>query len=305
MQQYTLTTRSSVSIWTADRSGEMKRGDIVLMYGARCPQAYVAIARACSAPRCNDRAQRLRKNREFWVYLQVQPLQAPVPRQTVEQQGFAQMPGSGIQTPRGSRANRVSVEAIRGFSQLLHDRDDAAAARLGAWIAGRGRYPAERDVEELRWAEWERPTFRSPRELLLSRKIAERLVKSGDFRFLTPDDVQLRRRFGSNTAYSLEHPIRDMAGPGYVDILLVDLRRRPPTLLAIEVKIQASMRPGRNPIPQVIRYREALRSSLGSTWRIDALAVAEHFHHDVLDEARRASVPLRECLPSGRLKTPF
>jgi hypothetical protein len=128
-------------------------------------------------------------------------------------------------------------------------------------------------------------------------------VKTGDFRYVTPDDIALARRFAASTSYSLEHPVRDLDGAGSIDILLVDLRQRSPTMLIIEVKIRASMRPGRNPIPQLIRYRVALQSTIGDTWSIDALAVAEHFHDDVVEEGNRASIPVSLCGASGRIKS--
>jgi hypothetical protein len=304
MVQYTESSRPSVGMWTADRGGKMERGDIVLMYGTRRLQSYVAIARVCSRPQPNNRVKRLKKDQEFWVYLQSQPLAEPLQRQAVEGQPFAQLTGSGLQTPRGSRANRIGRESLDGFRGLLQRHDETAAKRLDTWVAGRGRYPGDLDEEELRWAEWDRPTTRSPEELILSRKIAERLVKTGDFRYVTPDDIALTRRFKTSASYSLEHPVRDLDGAGSIDILLVDLRRRSPTMLIIEVKVRASMRPGRNPIPQVIRYRAALQGALGDRWAIDALAVAEHFHDDVAEEASRASIPIRVCVPSGRLKIP-
>jgi hypothetical protein len=301
MVQYTESSRPSVGMWTADTGGKMKRGDVVVMYGTKRLQSYVAIARVCSAVRSNDKAKRLKKDREFWMYLQSQPLEGSIPRQAVEDAAFAQQDGSGMQTPRGPRANRISPESFDGFCGLVRAYDEKAVKRLESWAAGRGRYPGDLDEEELRWAQWDRPTTRSPEELILSRKIAERIVKTGDFRYVTPDDIALSRRFRTSASYSLEHPVRDLDGAGSIDILLVDLRRRSPTMLIIEVKIRASMRPGRNPIPQLIRYRAALQSTIGDAWSVNLLAVAEHFHDDVVGEADRASIPVSLCGPSGRI----
>jgi hypothetical protein len=135
MVQYTESTRPGVGMWTADTGGNMKRGDIVLMYGTRRLQSYVAIARVCSAVRSNDKAKRLKKDREFWMYLQSQPLAEPIPRQIVEAETFAQHDGSGMQTPRGPRANRISPESFDGFCGLLRAHDEKAVKRLEAWAA--------------------------------------------------------------------------------------------------------------------------------------------------------------------------
>jgi hypothetical protein len=179
---------------------------------------------------------------------------------------------------------------------------------LSVWMRGcrgHGRYPVELDLEELRRADWARPTISSPEELRLSRRIAAHLAKSRAFRYLTDEDVVTRHAAREVADLSLEHPIRDLIGHGRVDIVMVDLRRAAPTLLAIEVKIRASLAPHRNPIPQIIRYREALTATYASAWRIETLMVAEHFHEDVIREADDKGLAYRVCTPkTGRLKTP-
>jgi hypothetical protein len=189
---------------------------------------------------------------------------------------------------------------------LLLEHDPKAARRFGDWIAGRGRYPRTLDVEELRLADWERPTTSSPEELKLSRRIAEHLVKTKQFRYLTAEDVAIPRVAREVAGLSLEHPICDRAGRGQVDILIVDLRRSVPTLLAIEVKVRASLAPGRNPISQIIRYREALTATYGAAWKIETLVVAEHFHDAIIDEANQKGLTYRDCSrQTGRLKSPL
>jgi hypothetical protein len=284
----------------------MRRGDVALMYGTKRLQSYVAVARACCDPRQNDRAQRLKKNRQWWVYLQVQPFQSPIARADVESRGFAQGAGSGLKTPAGSRANAVSATAVDGFGELLREHDPKAAGRLDAWLSGRGRYPVELDLDELRRADWEQPTTSSPEELALSRRIAAHLARSKNFRYLTHEDVVATHVARKDVDLSFEHPIRDLIGRGRVDIVMVDLRRDAPTLLAIEVKIRASLAPSRNPIPQIVRYRDALTAKYAPAWRIETLVVAEHFHEDVIREADQKGLAYRICAPNtGRLKAPL
>lgn len=292
-------------MWTADRSGRMQRGDVVLMYATKRLQSYVAVARVCCDPVQNDRAQRLKKNRQWWTYMQVQPLRSEIDRGAVESAPFAQDAGCGLKTPAGSRVNVVSPSARDGFAVLLLEHDPKTAKRLNKWLAARGRYPRGLDLEELRWADWTPPATSSPQELKLSRRIAEQLVKTREFRYLTAKDVAVSRVARDVADLSLEHPIRDLAGRGRVDILLIDLRRSAPTLLAIEVKIRASLAPGRNPIPQIIRYREVLTADYGAAWKIETLLVAEHFHDAVIEEASQRGLDYRVCSRrTGRLQRP-
>jgi hypothetical protein len=299
--QYTQNARRELAIWTADRSGKMRRGDVVLLYGTKRLQEYVAVARACCDPVQNDRAQRLRKNREWWTYLQVQPLHTPLPRERIQSEDFAQIDGSGLNTPSGSRSNRVSDAAFDGFQSVLAGHDRRAADQLSKWRSGGGRYPRSLDIEELRWAEWEAPAARKQEELLLSQRIAARLVKTRGVRYLTPGD---RPETSVGPVRSLEHPIQDAAGAGRVDVVLVDDRLETPTLLAIEVKLRASLAPGRNPIPQAIRYRAALELAYGAGWTVRPLIVAEHFHVAVLEDAEAKGLEHRICKRSGKLDQP-
>lgn len=266
---YETDKRRSVAAWTADRSGQAARGDLVALYATGRLQRYMAIARVCCRPVENAKAHPRRRDREWWTYLQTQPLARTIPRAELESQGFAQSEGSGLKTPRGSGSNRIS-DAVAGeaFDFLVHG-DAGSADTLRRWRAGSGAWPKGLDVEELQWADWERPERKSPEELLLSEQIAAHLVKTGAFRYVRPDDdVGPDRRGAGNAArLSLEHPIRDDAGKGRIDVLLVD-QRRPQTLLAIEVKLRATLAPNRNPVPQIIRYRAALQQRDGDRWNI-------------------------------------
>lgn len=180
--------------------------------------------------------------------LEVQPLRSPIPRTQIESETFAQPEGSGLKTPAGSRCNQVSAAALEGFTKVLREHDPSAAARFDGWIAGRGDYPQRLDLEELRWSDWDPPTTVSPEELRLSKQIAAHLVSTKNFRYVTPEELRKPGRRRDKFGCSFEHSIRDLAGTGRVDVLLADRRSAKPTLLAIEVKIRASLAPSRNPV---------------------------------------------------------
>ena len=87
-----------------------------------------------------------------------------------------------------------------------------------------------------------------------------------------------------------------------IDILLVDTRAHKPTLLAIEVKLRATPAGSRNPIPQIIRYRDALKRRNGADWNVRVLLVAGHFSDLVVQQAQAHDLPLTTCNPAtGRL----
>lgn len=301
VMQFVGTRRPAIFMWTADRSGRMHLGDVVLIYGTKRLQSYAAVARACSVPRENDRARRRDKNPDWWIYLQVQPFGEPIPRALVEAQAFAAPEGSGVKTPAGSGCNRVSPKAIRGFLDLLRDHDPKAARRMETWLVGKGTYPKGLDMDELRYADWDPPERQSPEELKLSRRIAAQLVRSKRFHYLTNDDAAYRRPTTDPAGLSLEHPIADDGGRGSADIVLVDRQASPPTLLVVEVKLRATLAPNRNPVPQVRRYRAALERAY-SGWRVNAVVVAESFQDEVLSQAEAQRVPHYVCSPTtGRL----
>ena len=82
----------------------------------------------------------------------------------------------------------------------------------------------------------------------------------------------------------------------------MDTRADKPTLLAIEVKLRATPAGSRNPIPQVIRYRDALQRRNGADWNVRVLLVAGHFSDLVVQEAQAHNLPLSACNPAtGRL----
>lgn len=97
-------------------------------------------------------------------------------------------------------------------------------------------------------------------------------------------------------------PLLRRPRPGCIDILLVDTRVHEPTLLAVEVKLRATPAGSRNPIPQIIRYRDALQQRNGADWKVRVLLVAGHFSDLTVDEAQAHDLPLTTCNPAtGRL----
>jgi hypothetical protein len=302
--------RPSVTAWTADRGGHTRRGDLVLLYGTKRLQRYAAIARVCCDPVQNAKARRLKRDRDYWTYLQVHPLAESVPRAAVEAQPFSQVEGSGLKAPRGGQANRIDPSAAEAVLEFLTRNDPAAHTRLESWLpGGKGRWPRRLDMDELAWADWAPPETRTQEELLLTRKIADRLVRTPAYRYLRTSDgvgrtVTARDDVGSRL--SLEHRITDAAGLGKIDLLLVDEKASGPTLLLIEVKLRASLAPGRNPLPQIVRYRQALEEREEHRWAVKVCAVAEHFDPMVLDEARVHRIECRTSSPvRGNLSRPI
>lgn len=300
---YEIDRRANVASWTADPAGASCPGDLVLLYGTGRLQRYVAIARVCCVPTQNDKVQRLKRNRDFWIYLEVQPLARSVPRAEVESQPFAKVERSGLKTPAGGTANRVAPSAIEPVLDLLVRDDPTAARRVAEWRDGTSPLPTELDLEELRSADWSRPEVRESAEVALCKTIAEKLVKGSRFRYLRADDgvgrVPARFEEGSSRL-SLEHGISDEAGNGRVDIVLVDCEAARPTLVAIEVKLRASRAQNRDPTPQAVRYKAALEARDGDRWSVRPVVVAEHFGPGVTDEAESRGVAWRKCV-AGRL----
>jgi hypothetical protein len=304
LMAYELDKRRTVAAWTADRSGKARRGDLVALYATGRLQSYMGIARVCCKPVQNVEVSRRVADREWWTYLQIQPLRRTVPRGEVEAQGFSQRAGSGLQTPSGARSNRVADEIAEEAFDFLVGGDGGARETLKRWRAGQGAWPRALGVRDLRDADWNRPERSSPQELLLSRQIAKRLVASGRFRYVRDDDGlgTASARANDPTRLSLEHPIQDAAGRGRIDILLVDTQR-PRTLLVIEVKLHATLAPGRDPIPQLIRYCNALTQEVGGRWTARPLIVAERLAEAVKLNADAHGIAYRSCSPKrGELR---
>lgn len=307
--QFVRDKRPTVGAWTVDRSGLAQRGDLVLLFGTGSLQSCVAIARVCSEAVENYKApgRYRKKNREWWAYLQIQPVAEHVPRARIEALTVAQRPGSGLQQPRGSRANKVAPEAAEAALQLVTHNDAKAASRLHSWQTGSARWPQDLDLDDLRAADWDPPGTRSQEEILLCQRIAKALVRRRRFRYLTlDDDVGIVPAGWNQRAepwrLSLEHRISDEFGQGRVDILLVDNDAQTRTLLAIEVKLRATPAGSRNPLPQIIRYRAALKQRNGAEWKLRVLVVAGHISDLVRDQAKIHDVPVSTCnLATGRL----
>lgn len=302
VEQFIGARRATIGAWTADRSGKIARGDVVLIYGTQKLQCYAAIARVASAPVQNDRGQRLKKNRRWWMWLQILPLANPIPRGLVERQAFAQVAGCGLMRPQGASCHRVSPDAISGFAKLMRRHDEAAAARLDEWLAGRGRYPRGLDIEELREADWSPPPRVSPEERLLSMRIAERLNRQRGLRFLREGEAVFPRRGDDPARFSLEHPMQDHIGRGFADIVMVDERGSKRALIVIETKIRATLALAQNPL-KVQGYADALKQDYGRSWAVRPVIVAEHFAASLLEEAKRQKIEHHEVdRRTGRLK---
>ncbi len=303
VEQFVGARRATVGQWTADTHGRMRRGDVVLLYGTETLQCYAAVARVASDPVENSRAQRLKKNRRWWVWLQIQPLQKVIPRHDVEVKRFAEGERSGLKRPQGASAHLVSPDAIEGFLGFLGTRDEVAARKLEEWLDGRGRYPRDIDEDELRDADWSPPQRRTPIELQLSRDIAAKLNRQKGLRYLTEQEAQFSRRGDDPARFSREHPMVDHEGPGRADIVMVDERREKPTLIVIEVKIKASLAMGRNPL-KVANYADALAKAYGRSWAVRPVIVAQHFAPSLLREAAKAKIEHRTVNSAGKLQGP-
>lgn len=299
--QFVSLRRATVGAWTADTGGRMRHGDVAVVYGTDPLQSYVAIARVCGDPVQNDKVHHLRKRREWWVYLQIQPLALPLRRDRVEAHPWTRPKGSGLKTPVGPRAHRVDPLAAEGLTDLIADLDQHSAERLAAWRAGRGRYPtAVLDPEELRYATWAGRQTRPQRELILRDKILTRLTKGSRYRPLTWEE--LGRAATKRPTPATECPIVDAFGrTGAIDIALVDNAARKPTVLIIEVKLHARLAP--NPVPQVLRYQAALAAQMPNH-TIRPAIVAGSFADPVLTQAERHGIITRRVgESSGRLST--
>ena len=301
---YLVDKRPSVAAWTADKGGRVRRGDLVALYATGAMQQYVAVARVCCDPVSNASARRRRADREYWTYLQVQPLKRPVHRSAIEAQAFA-VHGSGLMQPRGGRANRIAQDAIAPFTASLSSKDPKVEERIASWgLGGTGRWPRHLDAADLVWEDWAPPLREQQRELRLSRNIARRLVRGGCRYLASEDGVGPRRATSDPAGLSLEHPVAPGAWSPRIDILLVDDSQSHPTLLLIEVKVHATLATGRNPVRQAVTYRDAMQARDGKRWRIRTMIVAEHFHPEVVTQAEARGIEVRQCSSDGRLRPP-
>src|SRR4051812_48570099 len=88
--QFEVDKRRTYGAWTADQGGHASKGDLVALYATGRIQAYVAIGRICCDPVQNDKVRRRIADRDWWTFVQWQPLVQSVPRAIVESQPFAQ-----------------------------------------------------------------------------------------------------------------------------------------------------------------------------------------------------------------------
>ena len=293
-----------LAIWTTDRAGNAARGDLVLLYASHEIGEYVAIGRLATDARMNRRARRRIKDREGWAYLQIRPFRRGIPEREISTLRAA-VGGSGILTPTGHRANRVSAAAAPQVLDHLAAADLGIKGVLADWRRRRGDYPADRelDLEELEWSDLGVDERQRQEELLLSQRIAKHLTRRGSrYRYLEPGELGDRkpRRDRGPEQYSLEHHV---GGRERVDVLLVDadaLAAGQRRLLAIEVKVRASIAVGRNPVPQIEYYRGRLEE-LYPGWSVETRVVARRFQDAVLEDARAAGVPHHVAQANGRL----
>ena len=263
-----------------------RRGDIAVIYTTGAVQSYVAIARICCDPREGA-------DERHWSWLQCQPLAHPTPQLAVRALPGTQRPGTGLNTPAGSSFNEMYAGAQRDlFLRHLVDDDEKAAARLAAWSMREGAWPRYIDCEDLADAQWAPPEATRRGELLLAQRIAEHLVRRGKARYLTDGDIYQR--------WLEVELVFDDRSWGRADIILVSLVHDAPTLLLIEVKLDALPRPGRNPIDQLITYLPAVKRDAGRRWRVLPWAIAQDFHPAVLAQARSERVACSRCSSQGR-----
>lgn len=286
--------------WTADRAGRMRQGDVVLLYATAPIQAYVAVGRVCHEPVQNWRARRLKKNRDWWTFIELMALSAPISRSDVEDLEGAGDPGSGLGPPRQSRAYRIAHEMHDAVLALLRDRDVSAFTQLQHWLDSTPAYPPHLDVGDLEHAVWRPSEARPVEELELAKAICKRLVRTGSYRLLEEGDVSGPGLTQASRLRSVEHYLGRAEGGRRIDILLRDARSSDPTLLLVEVKTHASLAPGRDPVRQVLDYRACLtRREPGIAIRV--AVVAKTFSPGVVENAIAADVPYRVCSSSGKL----
>lgn len=265
---------------------------MAVIYGRAPVKAFVAVARQCSAP-----VESREVDGQFFAWFQVQPLGNDVPLAVARER--AGLTDWGLLRNLQGSEKRIPTERRRPLYRLLAGGDERIVRRITGWSEGRGSYPPARLIptSELRWSWWERPEgdgLPDDHEQWLSADIAERLVKSRRARHFADGDGLEGRE--------LEHYLHlEDGATGWADIVLVSKEHTRPTLLVVEVKKRADPVPGRNPVPQVLRYRDALRRKF-PRWRVKPAVVALEFSPAVLQLARSARVEaLRYSIERDRL----
>lgn len=242
-------------------------------------QAFVAVFRQCSDP-----VQSTKNIGQYFAYFQAQPLGRRIARETARRRkGLADW--GTLRSPQGAET-RIPNDRRDPFFRLLKGSDEKLGKRLERWRAGKGPYPPAGDLPlgDLRGDTWYAPEtdgLPEDHERWLSEAIGARLIKNRRGREIVEQDRL-------SCEYSYEYylrPWRDIP-KRLADIVLVSKEHVRPTLLLVEVKKQATLSPAKNPVPQVLGYREALlRENPG--WRVRMLiAAVEYSTPIVLQQAR-------------------
>jgi hypothetical protein len=281
--------RGRILVWSA--APESARGDIVALYGKSPVQAYVALARQCHDPAEGSDGR-------SWTWLQIQPLVRMLPQARLESSARARE-HRGLKKPAGGSYNRIASGPGRGdFLRMLTRSDDVAARRLRGWESGRTRYPTGLSASDLTKAWWEPPEtndLAEHHERRLSEQIARSLVRGEIGRWAHAE--------GGIDARSIEHPLELEHRRGFADIVLTDARRTRRTLIVVEVKKHARPDPIADPVPQVLRYREALRRKYPQ-WKVRCIIAAPEFHERTLAAARAERIECLRCDAKGRRLRP-
>ena len=275
--QFRETSRPFLGTWTTRKASE--KGDIVAFYARAPVQAFVALARQCSEPRES------RRNRGQWfAWFQFQPLGHDVRRTEVQaRKGLSDW---GVLRNLQGEHKRIPDERQASFFRLLTSGNEKLAARIDKWSKGQGVYPAAELVPlgELRKESWDRAEedgLGDDHERWLSEEIADRMVRRREARWFRDSD--------NLPGSELEHHLVFGDGEsGKADIVLVS-RQHARHLLLVEVKKQAALSPAKNPVPQVLRYRDALLEQ-NPGWQVKPIIAACEYQDAVLRAARSARV---------------
>jgi hypothetical protein len=181
---------------------------------------------------------------------------------------------------------------------MLTRGDEVAARRLRGWERGTIPYPTGLSASELKKAWWEPPEtngLAEDHERRLSEQIAKSLVRSRIARWADAE--------GGIDAHSIEHPLELEHRRGFADIVLIDAQRRGRTLIVVEVKKHARPDPTADPVPQVLRYREALRLRYPQ-WNVRCVIAAPEFHERTLADAKAERIECLRCDAMGRRLRP-
>jgi hypothetical protein len=182
---------------------------------------------------------------------------------------------------------RIPDERQASLYRLLTAGDEKLAARLDRWSKDRGAYPASdlvplRELPKESWDRAEVDGLGDDHERALSEEIAERMIRRREARLFRDSD-------GLPPNELEHHLVLGDGESGRADIVLVSRVHSNRTLLLVEVKKHAALSPAKNPVPQVLRYRDALLEQ-NPGWRVKPIIAACEYQDAVLRAARSARV---------------